>query len=243
MRPAEYKTEDIIKAGLDLQVLGRKVSGFSIREKLGGGNSKRLKQVWDEYQASQTGEKAEPATELPLEVAETLRVYNKSSNDQALALAIEINDKAVKATERRIKEDSPSANDQRDRELADAQAVIQSQTMELTKLQERLDLAEQTSKSLSEQYAAELERLQNELLEQKHANQILMAKNDEAYKQTAVTREEAAIETDQLETTNAPTVEPMAKHPNQQTRIINNGGGKLLDIKTKSYRFVSRVGT
>jgi len=105
MRPAEYKTEDIIKAGLDLQVLGRKVSGFSIREKLGGGNANRLKQVWDEYQASQTGENAEPAAELPLEVAETLRVYNKSSNDQALALAIEINDKVVKATERRIKED------------------------------------------------------------------------------------------------------------------------------------------
>ena len=34
MRPVEYKTEDIIKAGLELQVLGRKVSGFSIREKL-----------------------------------------------------------------------------------------------------------------------------------------------------------------------------------------------------------------
>ena len=203
MRPAEYKTEDIIKAGLDLQVLGRKVSGFSIREKLGGGNTNRFKKVWDEYQASQTGEKAEPATELPLEVAEILRVYNKSSNDQALALAIEINDKVVKATERRIKEDSPSANDQRERELTDAQAVIQSQTMELAKLQNRPDLAEQTSKSLNEQHAVELEKLRNELIEQK---------------QKAVTREEATIETGQLKTT-----EPTQVSNGQQTQNLSLG--------------------
>ena len=229
MRPAEYKTEDIIKAGLDLQVLGRKVSGFSIREKLGGGNSKRLKQVWDEYQASQTGGKAEPATELPLEVAETLRVYNKSSNDQALALAIEINDKAVKATERRIKEDSPSAYDQREQVLTDAQAVIQSQTMELAKLQNRIDLAEQTSKSLSEQYAAELERLRNELIEQK---------------QKAVTREEATIETGQLEATNAPTAEMSKVSNGQQTRIIDkvidSQESKLPKFYPEAYNFFGK---
>jgi hypothetical protein len=230
MRPVEYKTEDIIKTGLELQVLGLKVSGFSIRKRIGGGNTKRLEQVWDEYQASQTGEKAEPTTELPLETAEYVMVEAKNINEWLLGLAIKLNDKAIKAAECRIKEDSPSANDQREQELTDAQAVIQSQTMELTKLQERLDLAEQTSKSLSEQYAAELERLRNELIEQKHANQILMAKNDEAHKQTAV-----------LKATNAPTAEPMAKHPNQQTWII--GDDKLLDIKTDKYRFVSRPGT
>ena len=92
MRPAEYKTEDIIKAGLDLQVLGRKVSGFSIREKLGGGNSKRLKQVWDEYQASQTGVKAETATELPLEITEDVMVEAKNVYEWLLGLAIRLND-------------------------------------------------------------------------------------------------------------------------------------------------------
>ena len=128
MRPVEYKIEDIIKAGLDLQVLGRKVSGFSIREKLGGGNANRLKQVWDEYQASQTGENAEPAAELPLETAEYVMVEAKNINEWLLGLAIKLNDKAVKAAERRVKEDSPSANDQRERELADAlQTIIDQQ--------------------------------------------------------------------------------------------------------------------
>jgi len=228
MRPSEYKTEDIIKAGLDLQVLGRKVSGFSIREKLGGGNSKRLKQVWDGYLSSQTGEKTEPAAELSTEIAEIYRVHKNSSNDQLFALVIEINDKAVKATERRIKEDSPSANDQRDRELADAQAVIQSQTMELAKLQNRIDLAEQTSKSLSEQYAAELERLRNELIEQK---------------QKAVTREEATIETGQLEATNAPTAEMSKVSNGQQTRIIDkvidSQESKLPKFYPDAYKFIT----
>ena len=134
MRPAEYKTEDIIKAGLDLQVLGRKVSGFSIREKLGGGNTNRLKQVWDGYLSSQTGEKTEPAMELSTEIAEIYRVHKNSSNDQLFALVIEINDKAVKATERRVKEDSPSANDQRERELADALQTINEREAEIDKL-------------------------------------------------------------------------------------------------------------
>ena len=79
---------------------------------------------------------------------------------------------------------------------------------------------------VSEQQAAELERLRNELIEQK---------------QTAVTREEATIETGQLESTNAPTTEPMAKYPNQQAEIINSEEGKLHDAKSESYRFGQKV--
>ena len=231
MRPSEYKTEDIIKAGLDLQVLGRKVSGFSIREKLGGGNSKRLKQVWDGYLSSQTGEKTEPAAELSTEIAEIYRVHKNSSNDQLLALVIEINDKAVKATERRIKEDSPSANDQRERELADALQTIdereaeidklkvnaeelekkfadmladnQSLTTELANIQERFALAELTANRMNEQQSAELERLRNELIE---------------LKQKAVTLEEATIETGQLKTT-----EPTQVSNGQQTENVRLG--------------------
>jgi uncharacterized protein (DUF3084 family) len=179
-------------------MLGRKVSGFSIREKLGGGNTNRFKKVWDGYLSSQTGENAEPAAELPLEIAEAVRVEAKNVNEWVLGLAIKLNDKAIKAAEHRMKEDISSANYQRDqaeRELADAQAVIQSQTMELTKLQERLALAEQ--------YAAELEKLRNELIEQK---------------QKAVTREEATIETGQLKTT-----EPTQVSNGQQTRNLSLG--------------------
>ena len=114
MRPVEYKTEDIIQAGLELQALGRKVSGYSLQQKLGGGNTKRLEQVWNDYLTSQAVKEAEPATELPSEIAEAVMVVAKALTDQLLWLAIELNDKAVKAAERRVKEVIRSVEDQRE---------------------------------------------------------------------------------------------------------------------------------
>jgi len=159
MRPVEYKTEDIIRTGLELQALSRKVSGYSLQQKLGGGNTKRLEQVWNDYLTSQAVTDAEPATELPSEIAKAVTIFAKSLTDQLLALAIEINDKAVKAAERRVEEVISSVEDQREqaeKELADAQTVIQSKTLELAKLQERFALTEQAAKTEGEQRAAEL---------------------------------------------------------------------------------------
>ena len=237
MRPVQYKNEDIIQAGLELQALGRKVSGFSLQQRVLGGNTKRLKQVWDEYLASQAVSNTEPATKLPNEIAEAVTVVAKVLNERLLGFAIELNDKAVKAAERRVKEDISSANEQREqaeRELSDAQALIQSQTLELTKLQERLALTEQSAKMEREQYSAELESLRNELLKLKHANEILMAKIDEANKQTAITREEAPTVNGQFEATKASTSEPMRVHYNQRTEIMTD---RLYDINPDAFRF------
>ncbi|MDH2436627.1 DNA-binding protein [Pokkaliibacter sp. MBI-7] len=51
MRPAEFSPEEIIAAGEALVAAGRNVTGFALRQKVGGGNPNRLKQVWDESQA------------------------------------------------------------------------------------------------------------------------------------------------------------------------------------------------
>ncbi|EEI8360625.1 DNA-binding protein, partial [Salmonella enterica] len=53
MRPATYEPEQIIEAGLALQAEGRNITGFALRNQVGGGNPTRLRQIWDEYQASQ----------------------------------------------------------------------------------------------------------------------------------------------------------------------------------------------
>lgn len=53
MRPVEFTTESIIEAGQSLQTAGRNITGFALRQKVGGGNPSRLKQVWDEHQSSQ----------------------------------------------------------------------------------------------------------------------------------------------------------------------------------------------
>jgi len=128
MRPVEFSPESIITAGQDLQATGRNITGFALRQKVGGGNPSRLKQVWDEHLASQSVIKAEPVAELPVEVAEEVALVTKELTQRLAALAIELNDKAVKAAERRVHEVVRSAGEQRaqaERELADASQTVE----------------------------------------------------------------------------------------------------------------------
>jgi len=127
MRPIEFSPESIIQAGKDLQATGRNITGFALRQKVGGGNPSRLKQVWDEHLASQSVTKAEPVAELPVEVAEEVALVTKELTQRLGALAVELNDKAVKAAERRVHEVVRSAGEQRaqaERELADASQTV-----------------------------------------------------------------------------------------------------------------------
>ena len=127
MRPAEFVPEAIIQAGQELQATGRNITGFALRQKVGGGNPTRLKQVWDEYINSQTTAKAEPVAELPVEVAEEVATVTKALTERLAALAVELNDKAVKAAERRVHEVVRAAGEQREqaeRELADASQTV-----------------------------------------------------------------------------------------------------------------------
>ncbi|SEJ56751.1 replication region DNA-binding N-term, partial [Azotobacter beijerinckii] len=72
MRPAEYTLEEIVQAGEALQAAGRNVTGFALRQRVGGGNPTRLKQVWDDHLARSSVAEATPVAELPVEVAEEL---------------------------------------------------------------------------------------------------------------------------------------------------------------------------
>lgn len=127
MRPVEFTTEQIIEAGQNLQTAGRNITGFALRQKIGGGNPSRLKQVWDEHASSQVATVAEPVAELPEDVAEAVANVSKSLSDRLAALAVELNDRAVKAADRRVHEVVRSAGEQRaqaERELADAAVTV-----------------------------------------------------------------------------------------------------------------------
>lgn len=127
MRPAEFTTEAIISAGQELHAAGRAVTGFAIRQKIGGGNPARLKQVWEEHVSSQSVTKAEPVAELPVEVAEEVATVTKALTERLATLAVELNDKAVKTAERRVAEVIRTAGEQREfaeRELADAAQTV-----------------------------------------------------------------------------------------------------------------------
>lgn len=155
MRPAEFPTEAIIEAGQALQAAGRNVTGFALRQKVGGGNPTRLRQVWDEHLASNSVAQAQPVAELPVEVAEEVANVTKALTERIATLAVELNDKAVKAAERRVAEVLRTAGEQReqaDRELVDATATVND-------LEAKLDEAN-----------AEVESLTNKLAEsQAHA--------------------------------------------------------------------------
>lgn len=128
MRPATFEPDIIIEAGLALQAEGRKITGFALRGRIGGGNPARLKQIWEEYLASQAQVTTEPVAELPVEVAEEVKLVTQSLAERISQLATELNDKAVRAAERRVAEITRAAGEQMaqaESELADAAQTVE----------------------------------------------------------------------------------------------------------------------
>lgn len=171
MRPVEFSADDIIKAGRDLQAAGRNITGFALRQRVGGGNPSRLKQVWDEHLAGQAEQRAEPVAELPVEVAEEVAGVTKELTGRIAALAVELNDRAVKAAERRVAEVVRAAGEQREqaeRELADA-----SQTVE--DLEAQLDAVKEEQRATQERLAETLVANQAQAVELAQVRERLAA--------------------------------------------------------------------
>ena len=150
MRPVEFTPEEIVKAGQELRAAGRNITGFALRQKIGGGHPSRLKQVWDEYLNSQVAVKADPFAELPVEVAEEVGAVNKALAERLMAMAVEVNNKAVKAAERHVAEIIRSTGEHREqaeRELADASQTVEDLE---TRLDEARANAEELGNSLAE---------------------------------------------------------------------------------------------
>lgn len=170
MRPVEFSLEQILTAGQELVEAGRNVTGFALRQKVGGGNPNRLKQVWDEHLASKNTKEAEPVAELPVEVAEEVSAVTKSLTDRLAAFAVDLNDKAVKSASRRVAEVLRTAGEQREqaeRELVDAaqtvddlESRLEAAQTEIQDLKHRLD----ESQSLGQSRAVELAQLKERLV-------------------------------------------------------------------------------
>ncbi|EBP3332882.1 DUF2913 family protein [Salmonella enterica] len=158
MRPATYEPEQIIEAGLALQAEGRNITWFALRNQVGGGNPTRLRQIWDEYQASQSTVVTEPVAELPVEVAEEVKAVSAALSERITQLATELNDKAVRAAERRVAEVTRAAGEQTaqaERELADTAQTVDDLEEKLDELQDgydRLTLALETAKDMHWNY-------------------------------------------------------------------------------------------
>jgi colicin import membrane protein len=137
-RPTEFTHESIINAGQSLQAAGRNITGFALRQKVGGGTPQRLKQVWDEHQSDLVAAMIEPVAELPAEVVEIVAALSKTLTERVGVLAMELNNIAVKAAEEKVLEIVRSAEEQRvqaECELADAAETVEGLEAKLEKSQ------------------------------------------------------------------------------------------------------------
>lgn len=167
MRPAEFESKDIIEAGLALQSEGRNVTGFAIRSRIGGGRADRLIEVWKEYKATEAAVTAEPVAELPVELEEEVKGVSSALTERLFKIATELNDKAVRAAERRITEISRAAGEntaQAERELADASRIVEE-------LEENLE-------KLRTEYATSLEQI-NILSKKEHQQELQLTQLQE----------------------------------------------------------------
>jgi len=188
MRPTEFTPEAIINAGSVLQAEGRKVTGFALRQIVGGGNPARLKDVWSEHIERQGA--AQPVVELPAEVADEVAAVSKALTERLAAFAHEVNDRALKAAGRQVADEKRRADEAvagAEREIADAaqqidaieaardvardevdelktalaasHALHQAQAIELAQVRERLALTERAAQDAAAHHISELDRL------------------------------------------------------------------------------------
>jgi chromosome segregation ATPase len=208
MRPVEFAPDTIIEAGKALQAAGRNITGFALRQKVGGGNPSRLRQVWDEHLASQSATTAEPVAELPVEVAEEVAAVTKALTERLAALAVELNDKAVKAAERRVHEVVRSAGEQRaqaERELSDAAQTVddlEAKLDEVTNQAETLESKLADVQATSQAQAVELAQLRERLTVTEQSAKAAEAQHAQALKSATeqhvgeLARMNAAVEVD-----------------------------------------------
>jgi len=170
MRPIEVTDEQIIAAGKQLIAAEHRVTGFALRQVTKSGDSKRLKKVWDDYQhTAQSGTTTEPQTDLPAEMIEVVAQVSSALVDKINKIAIELNNIAVKASERRITalvQDTNELRKQVEQELTDANVTVtnletelDSKDIEIEQLIKRLEEANHSAQTQAVEIAQFRERL------------------------------------------------------------------------------------
>ncbi|WP_445428292.1 DNA-binding protein [Alishewanella sp. HL-SH05] len=106
-RKAEFSDQQIIDVGLALEQKGESVSPFAIRNRLNGGSSVRIKQVWDTFiqdRLSRSPDESDQVeVDLPAEIMETLGRNIDTATKQLQKLAAESYKTAQEVAEKRVK--------------------------------------------------------------------------------------------------------------------------------------------
>lgn len=126
MRPVQYPNEKIIEAGAKIQDEGRTVTAFAIRKAIGGGDPKRIAQVWSQHVTKATNDEL-PTQDLPVEVEAALTTGRERFGDYLQSIATEINKVANRAADRRVADmtrELEAVKRQAEAEMADSSAMV-----------------------------------------------------------------------------------------------------------------------
>ena len=162
MRPVEFSDEAIIQAGQALRQAGRNVTGFALRQKIGGGNPTRLRQVWDDHLSSlNTAASTQPVAELPPEMVQAVASLTQTVNERIMALVVELNDQAVQAANGRVQEVLRTSGEQQQQ----AQQELAEATTAVNELDTQLVAAQTEVETLTNQLTASHAQLQAQAIE------------------------------------------------------------------------------
>lgn len=209
MRPVEFSDEAIIQAGLELRQAGRNVTGFALRQKIGGGNPARLRQVWDDHLVSLTEVQAPPVAELPTELAQAVASLTQTVNERIMALVVELNDQAVQAANGRVQEvlrTSEEQQQQAQQELAEAATAVNELDTQLMAAQTEVEtLTNQLTASQAQlqAQAIELVQLRERLAAAEEAGRVAAQAHATELSQSRDTAERLRAELDTLRETSA----------------------------------------
>src|SRR5574337_1231984 len=219
MRPVEVSNEQIIEAGQALKAAGRNVTGFALRQRIGGGNPTRLRAVWNEYAAATEVTQAEPVAELPVEIAGELDSVTQALSERIRNLAVDLNDRAVKAAERRVAEVVRAAGEEREqvkRELAEADEAVEELEGRIRELDANADTAAAQlaeAQSAKQAQALEIAQLRARLAAETRAREAAQARTEKL-------NETVATLTDKLSVSEQRATKSEARNGDLQEEII-----------------------
>lgn len=148
-RTPEVTNDQIIEVGLKLEAEGSRISAWKLRNVIGAGTPARLMKVWENYKAESGGVVAVAETKedslLPPEVEDNLRLMLGQLNGSIESLAIQINNAAVRAADKRVQseyEASKKAKENAEQELSEAEIALTQSDQKTSQLEEMLAVKE-----------------------------------------------------------------------------------------------------
>lgn len=233
MRPVEVTDDEIIEAGKALLAArpGQRITGFGLRQHLGGrGTQKRLYAVWAAHAAQAGAPTAPPPSELPPEVAHTLQTVSADLVAKLASLGAELHRGAVHAAEQRVvqaRAEQDQVRQQTDQELADASQTVEELEAQVADLRAALvaERAKVTSATEEAQrQAVELATVRERLTAAELAGQ----QADEVH---AAELAQARVEAAQLRATLDQVREDLTQRLTEQTALVRARDQQLADMR------------